>query len=115
MAQRAVTLSTTPSQLLGYNPRRTAWLVQNTDATINVRVSENGGTVATDGFVLNLLASISSLAREGGEPWNEVWAVAASGAPIVIVQEQFNPVPEGLGPNTYPRGPALAPVAMPQA
>lgn len=86
---KQVTLSTTPQVIMSEDRMRTAYSVVNIDDTIIVYVGRNPDVSSTNGMPIYPHQPLNKAKGLGDRPQRGLWAVAASGTPIVAVMEEY--------------------------
>jgi len=88
MAFRRVLVTTEVTQLVPYNPRRTAIVVYNFGSA-RIFVSDNPANVLAEGFPLEPGASFSLVKADGDDPTPALYAQAETGTQDIRISESF--------------------------
>ena len=92
MPSRSVTVGTTATPLLSYNPRRTTVSVFNEAAT-TVFVGEDEANLLTEGSPIPVGGAVSFIAALGDTPDRQMFGINAAGGADVRLLEQFGKLP----------------------
>ena len=92
MPSRPVTVATTPTLLLPYNPRRTSVVIFNEDAAA-VFIGEDETSLLTRGSPVTPGGAVAFAAVDGDTPENILFGISAAGGADVRILEQFGKLP----------------------
>jgi len=105
MPWRAVTVTTTPTMIWGYNRKRRSGALFNNGAQA-VFISQNQAAITAEGFPIPAGAGATLHREEGDQPELTLWAQVASGTADIRVQEGTPETrPEPLEVKVLPEGP----------
>ena len=92
MPSRSVTVGTTATPLLSYNPRRTTVAVFNEDSA-TVFIGEDEASLLTEGSPITAGGAVSFVAALGDTPDRVMFGISAAGGADVRILEQFGDLP----------------------
>lgn len=104
MPSRPVTVGTTPTLLLPYNPKRTTVAIFNEDAAA-VFIGEDQAGLLARGSPITAGGAVSFVRALGDTPQDILFGISSAGGADVRILEQFGELPPLVEP------PARAPVA----
>ena len=91
MPFRQVTVSTTPTQIAPYNPKRSTIVIRNVAGAV-CYISDSEVAIVTKGFPLNVGEALSLVRRDGDQPEYALWGQTAADTADLRVIEQFGEV-----------------------
>lgn len=86
---KQITLSTTAVEIFAEDASRTAVSVQNNDTSISVYVGKTPAVSSTTGYLLLPGAEFNLSKGRGDNTQQRRWAVAASGTPVISIDEEY--------------------------
>lgn len=92
MPSRSVTVGTTVTPLLSYNPKRTTVAVFNEDSA-TVFIGEDQANLLTQGSPISAGGAVSFVAALGDTPERVLFGISAAGGADVRILEQFGQLP----------------------
>lgn len=98
MSYRQATVTTVPTQIAPWLPRRKSIAIINEGAT-KAFVSSDQADIVTKGFPLAPGASLSLIAEFGDEPELELFAIVAAGTTDIRITEGTRNVPADETPD----------------
>lgn len=104
MSARPVTVGTTATLLLPYNPDRTAVSIFNNDSAA-IFVSEDQVGILAQGFPISAGSAVDLIRALGDNPQDILFAVSVAGGADVRLLEQFGELPVLFAPPGGTRSP----------
>jgi hypothetical protein len=89
MPMRAVTVTTSVTEIADYNPQRVAFALQN-NGTVRVFVSHDPINVLTQGWPVDPGVMLSFSVADGDQPWLRFFAQTATGTAELRIYEGFS-------------------------